>query len=223
MCFAPEADVFAGIAITAVAIDAARTFPTPRFAGLAAVPAIFAAHTFSSAFVWWGLRGELPDSAYEAAKWLYLFIAFTLLPIYVPASVALVEPPGWRRLGMLGLVAAGVYAGLDFFQGLLASQGSAVACDLYIDYNVRSSSAITGAMYALSTIGAMLLSSHRPLIQWGALNLGLVAVLALWSSRGLPSLWCFGAACTSFFVVLLFRGQRRGQLLQAQHDHHAPV
>ena len=223
MCFAPEADVFAGIAITAVAIDAARHYPSPRYAGLAALPAIFAAHTFASAFVWWGLRGEIPDGAYEAAKWFYLFIAFTLLPIYVPTSVALVEPPGWRRLGMFGLIAAGIFSGLDFFNGLLAGEGSAVACDLYVDYSVRSGSVWAGALYALSTCGAMLLSSHRLLAQWGVVNVAIISVLAVVSSRGLPSLWCFGAACTSFYVAWLFRGQRRVQLLEPEHDHHAPV
>jgi hypothetical protein len=205
MCFAPQVDVVAGVVITVVAVDAARHCRSARTAPLAALPAIFAFHTFASALVWWGLRGDVPVALGLAALQSYLLIAFVLLPIYVPVAVLLIEPAGWRRwaLGVLSVI--GTVAGIDFLVGLLAGRGEATACVSYIDYNVTGTSSIAGWLYVIATCGAFLLSGQRPLVLWGALNLLAVGVLALFASRGLPSLWCFWAACTSIFIAWYLR------------------
>lgn len=59
MCFAPEADLAAGIAVGAVGVDALRHVRRRQDLALASLPALFAAHQVSEAFVWWGLTDEL--------------------------------------------------------------------------------------------------------------------------------------------------------------------
>jgi len=205
MCLAPEADLVAGAAIAVVAVDAARHCRSWRTAPLAALPAIFAIHTLISAFVWWGLRGDVPAPLGQAAVQAYLVVAFVLLPVYVPIAILLLEPPGVRRWLIGVLAAAGAVAGIDFLTGLLGGRGEATACDFYIDFNVPATSSLAAVLYVVATCGAPLLSGQRPLVFWGAMNVVVVGILALAASHGLPSLWCFWAACTSGFIAWYLR------------------
>ena len=205
MCLSPEVDLSAGIAISVIAVDAIRNNRHARSLPLALIPAVFALHSFSSAIVWFSLRGDVSQSLGSAATSFYLFIAFVLLPIFVPISVLLIEPRGWRRSIMVGVTAMGIFAGFDFFRNFVLGHTSAVACDRYIDFHVSGAATISGGFYVVATCGAMLLSAQKPLVYWGILNVAIVGGINKWQSHGLPSLWCFWAAITSGFVVWFMR------------------
>jgi hypothetical protein len=205
MCFSPQVDLVTGVTIAVVAVDAARHCRTARQAPLAALPAIFAVHTLVSAAVWWGLWGDLPASLGNTALQTYLFIAYALLPVYVPLAVLLIEPRGWRRWALTGLLAVGAVASAVFLAGLVGGRGVAEACSYYIDFDITGTPTFAGVLYVLATCGAFLLSGKRPLVIWGVTNVAAVGLLALLESQGLPSLWCFWAACTSVFVAWYLR------------------
>ncbi|MDO8733208.1 MAG: hypothetical protein Q7L55_11685 [Actinomycetota bacterium] len=178
---------------------------SPRLLGLALLPAIFAMHSFTSAFVWHGLLGGVPPIVLNAATGFYLFVAFVLLPMYAPTAVLLVEPRGWRRIVFVLLIATGAYAGLSFLLALIEGRGSAVACDFYISFNIDSTATSVAVLYILAACGALLLSGQRILEYWGIVNALAVGALAFWASRGLSSLWCFLAACSSVFIAWYLR------------------
>jgi hypothetical protein len=205
VCLSPEVDVVAGVVISAVAIDALRHNPSVRTLPLAGIPIIFAVHSFAAAFVWWGLRGDVPAAVGNAAAWFFMVIAFVLLPVFVPVAVLLLEPHGWRRYLLTALSGVGLLASAEYLWELVAGHGSAIACDLYIDYSVAGVASVTGMLYIVATCGALLLSGHRQLFVWGLVNVVMIAGLAVWANRGLPSLWCWGAAVTSWFVALYLR------------------
>jgi len=205
MCLSPQVDFVAGTAMTVVAVDALRHCHRARMLPVALLPAIFAVHTFTSAIVWLGLRGEVSEWVGTASAWFFMFVAFAMLPVYVPAAVMLLEPPGWRRNTLLLLTGAGAVAGIDFFVGLTEGRGTAAACDFYIDYTILGSAGVSGVLYVAATCGAMLLSGQRPLLYWGIANVVAVAALVASVRQGLPSLWCFWAALTSVFVAWFVR------------------
>lgn len=211
MCLSPEIDLSAGVAITVIAVDAIRNNREARSLPLALIPAVFALHSFASAIVWFSLRGEVSEYLGSLASNFYLFIAFVLLPMFVPITVLLIEPKGWRRLSMLVVTALGWFAGIDFLRNLIAGNTSAVACNRYIDFHVDGGTYFSGAFYVIATCGAMLLSAQRPLVYWGVLNLAIIAGLSRWQAHGLPSLWCFWAAVTSGFVAWFIRWMNRRQ------------
>ena len=210
MCLSPQVDVTVGIAISGVAVDTLRHCKHPRLLGLALLPAIFAVHSFTSAFVWLGLLGDVSPEVLNAATGLYLCVAFVLLPMYAPAAVLLIEPRGWRRTVFVLLVLAGLYAGMAFLVALIQGRGSAVACDFYISFNVDSTATSVAVCYILATCGALLLSGQHILVYWGMVNALAVGALAFWSSRGLPSLWCFLAAVSSVFIAWYLRRLDQG-------------
>ncbi|MDP2287619.1 MAG: hypothetical protein Q8M73_03535 [Actinomycetota bacterium] len=201
----PQVDVAVGLALSVVAVDTLRHCKHPRLLGLALLPAVFAVHSFTSAFVWLGLLGDVSPGVLNAATGFYLFVAFVLLPIYAPTAVLLVEPRGWRRSVFVLLVLTGMYAGMSFLTALIEGRGSAVACDFYISFNIDFTATSVAVSYILATCGALLLSGQRILVYWGVVNALAVGGLAYWASRGLPSLWCFFAACSSVFIAWYLR------------------
>lgn len=211
MCYSPEADVIAAVVISVVAVDAIRHNHSARTTPLALLPAVFAVHTLSSAFVWWGLDGRVPAVLGTVATSFYLAIAFVLLPVLVPAAVLLIEPPGWRRPALVALGLAGAYASAVFAIGLVDGRGGAAACTYYIDFGITGASSAAGAMYVAATCGALLLSGQRPLVVWGIINAVVVGLLARGVANGLPSLWCFWAAITSVFVAWFLRSLARAR------------
>ena len=205
MCLSPEVDLVAGIIISAVAVDAIRHNRHNRTLPIALLPGIFALHSFASAFVWWSFQGSVPNSIGVAAANFYIFIAFVLLPIYVPVITYLVEPHSWRRHVLQGFSVIGIIAGLDYMYYVIQGQGTVQECTAYLDFHVTGPSWIMSAFYGAATCGAMLFSGYRPLFIWGMLNCVAIVVLNERLSQALPSLWCLWAACTSIFVSWFLR------------------
>lgn len=205
MCLSPEVDLAAGILISVVAVDAIRHNRHKRTLPLALLPGIFALHSFASLFVWWSFQGSVSDSIGNAAIGFYVFVAFVLLPIYVPLATLLVEPHGWRRHVLQGFTLIGIIAGLVYLYYIVQGQASVQECTAFLDFHVDGPSWVMSALYGAATCGAMLFSGYRPLFIWGVLNCAAIVVLNYRLSHALPSLWCLWAACTSFFVSWFLR------------------
>src|SRR3982074_3773992 len=77
---------------------------------LATLPLLLGVHQLIEAFVWWGLQGQVSWDVGRVALWLYLLIAFVVLPVFVPLSVRALEPTPQLRLRMIpfALLGAGV-------------------------------------------------------------------------------------------------------------------
>jgi hypothetical protein len=73
-------------------------------------------------FVWWAFQGTVSDSIGKFATSFYIFVAFVLLPIYVPIATLLVEPHGWRRHALQGFTAIGIIAGLVYLYYIAQGQ-----------------------------------------------------------------------------------------------------
>ena len=86
----------AGVVVGAVGIDALRHVRRRR-ASLAAIPVVLAAHQLIEAVIWWGLDDQVPSAVWRTALWVYLAIAFGVLPVLVPVAVGALEPLANRR------------------------------------------------------------------------------------------------------------------------------
>lgn len=205
MCLSPEVDLAAASVITVFAVDAIRHNKDWRSLPIALIPGIFAIHTFADAFVWWGTRNQITGCVADSSAWIYLFIAFVLLPIYVPLATWLIEPIGWRK-NLIGVLAfGGFFAGVDAAISMNQEMTSVVAKNFFVDYHIYGSSIFSGAFYALATCGVMLLSGQKYLFRWGVLNLVAIIILFSMARSDMPSLWCFWAAITSIFVSWFIR------------------
>ncbi len=209
MCFSAEADLVAGVVVSAVGVDAIRRARTPRELPLAALPLLLGVHQLIEAFVWWGLAGRVPACVGHGATWLYLVVAFAL-PLWVPLAVRGVELSPGRRNVMAFFAAIGLLVSLVLLGAVVRGPIEAVAVGHHVAYSLHIPGGLaTAGLYAIATCGALLVASDRLIRLYGVLNVGAVCLLVWLTVGGLTSLWCVWAAITSVAIDLYLREVRQ--------------
>jgi len=205
MCFSPEADAVAGMVIGVVATDTLRHVRRPAQLPLALLPLVFAVHQLVEAFAWLALQGRVPDIVGQRAEWLYLAIAFGVLPVLVPVAVDALEPVAHRRrMGIF--VGIGALVAVDLMYGVVRGPIDAMIRGHYIAYDVDLGHGEgLAVLYVLATCGSMLLSTHRHVQAYGVINLVAVLLLAWLNEAAFISLWCLWAAVTSVAIAVHLR------------------
>lgn len=207
------ADLVAGTALIPVAALSLREVRRRRELPFALLPAIFALHQFLEVAVWAGLDGDVSPGVANLAMRAYLFIAWPLLPTYVPLAVLMLEPWQARRrvapfLG-LGVV---VSAYLAFV--VLANPVEVIRHAHGLEYaTVVHYPVVWAVLYITAVIGAPLMSGYRSIVAFGALNLAGLVLVALFYTQAFASLWCVFAAASS--VLILVHMVRRRKLPDA--------
>jgi hypothetical protein len=211
MCFSAEADVIAAAAIGAVGVDALRHVTDRRQLALASLPALFAAHQLTEAFVWGGLEGGASAEAGRIAMWLYLAFAFWVLPVLAPLAVRAVEPdPGRRRL--MGICAAvGAAIALAYLVAMARGPVWAEVDGRHIAYFFPPTGPgeLVDGLYVIVGCVPFLASSRRALVTFGWLNVAAMVALFWLTQTGKISLWCVWAAVTSVVIAAHLRNTRR--------------
>lgn len=211
MCFSPEVDVAAGLLVGVVAVDCLRHTRRPAEVPLALLPLVFAVHQLVEAFVWWGLEGDVSTSVGRAAEWVYLAIAFGLLPVLVPLAVEALEPATRRHRMALFVALGGVVATLLMVAVVRGPILTRIE-GYHVDYRVDLwQGGLLVLLYVLATCGSLLVSVHSHVRAFGIANLAAVAVLAWLNQSAFISLWCAWAALTSGAIALHLRYAGRDQ------------
>jgi hypothetical protein len=210
MCFSAEADVVAGLVVTAIGVDALRQVRRPAERPLGALPVLLGAHLLVEAVVWQGLTGDVSASVGRQAMWIYLAFALVVLPVLVPFAVAGIEPDPDRRqtmtrLGVVGGMLAGVYL-IGLIQGPVdvRIEGSHLGYRLGMDHG-----GLLAGIYAVVACAPPMLSSERRIAGFGLANLVAVVALVWIESSALTSLWCAWAAVTSVAIAAHLRRAHR--------------
>lgn len=211
MCFSAEADLVTGVVISAVGIDACRHVRRPAERLLAAIPLVLGAHQLTEAFVWWGLEGQVGHGMLRFFLWLYLAIAFGLLPILVPLAVGSMEPaPDRRRIAVFTVI--GAVVAVTLMHSVIRGPVDASINGHHIDYRVELwHGGIVVMLYVVATCGALLASHHRRVRWFGAINIVAVGALAWIDQTAFISLWCTWAAITSVAIAVHLRAGRPGR------------
>ncbi len=210
MCFSPQADLVGGVVIAAIGIDVLRHVDGQRrYLPLAALPLVFAVHQLDEAVVWWGLQDHVSAAIGSVATWIYLLIAFVLLPVYVPAAVLVAEPPGRRRRIIGAFVALGVGVSAVLFAAMVTGPVTATLADWHVSYGTGIPAALwVVAAYIAATCGPLLFSGNERLAVFGLVNLVAAAAIAVIAAEGLASLWCAWAAVASAAFAVHLRLER---------------
>ena len=214
MCFSAEVDLAAGLVVGAVGVDALRHVHRRAQWPMAAVPLVLAGHQLAEVPVWQGLAGRVSEAVWQPAAFVYLAIAFSVVPVLVPAAVTALEPPARRRLAS-ALTVVGLAVSIVLTASLVEGPVEAAIAGNRIAYEVPIPHGGTVvALYVLATCGALLASSHRHVRRFGAVNLAAAALLAYADKVGFISLWCLWAAVTSVAIATHLRvGDRQAPTL----------
>ena len=210
MCFSPEADIVAGLVVAGVGIDTIRHIGHDREWALAALPIVFGIHQGVEVVVWWGLDQRISADLAHNAAWLYLAIALGLIPVAVPFAVHRLETDERRRAFMAPLIGLGVLVAVALMVPVVRGPISFVDAGNHIAYSVSTEfGGLITVGYVVATCGALLLSSDKVVVIYGAVNLVAVAALAALQTTGVISLWCVLAAVTSIAIAVHLRRLHR--------------
>lgn len=209
MCFSPQADLVGGIAVTAIGIDALRHVAHRAELALGALPVLFGVHQLVETLVWWHLQGHVGEAVGTVATWAYLVIALVVLPPYVPLAIRAVEPTPARRALIVPFVLIGGAVAATLLVAMVRHGVSASVDTRHLVYHVVVPyPVVLVPAYVVATCGSLLASGYRHTVLFGAVNLPVVAALAVAERNGLASLWCAWAAVTSLIIAAHLRHRR---------------
>ena len=209
MCFAAEADLVTGVAVGVMAIDALRNVERRAELPLATIPLVLAGHALIESVVWLGLEGHVREAVWRAALWLYLVIAFSVLPLLVPVAVGALEPVTRRRQVAI-FTAVGAVVSTVLTYAIVRGPVDATIEGHHIRYEVDlwHGGLIVG-LYLLATCGSLLWSSQRHVQWFGVASLVAAGVLLWFDKSAFVSLWCAWAAITSVAICIHLRHVNR--------------
>lgn len=213
MCFSPQADLVGGVIIGAIGIDALRHVERrASHLAIASLPVLFAFHQLDEAFIWFGLEGHVARSIEHVALWIYLLIAFVVLPIYVPLAVMGYEPTARRKWAMAPFAAIGAYVSVVLLLAMIRGPFGVTMHPLHLSYDLRLGHAyFIVVLYVIAVCGAFLFSGVRPMVVFGIINLVAVIIIVRLTVDGFASVWCAWAALSSGAIALRLRLQQRGR------------
>ena len=107
MCFSATASFVSGGLLLATGAATVPFVRRPRELPLALLGLGFAGHQLVEGVIWGQVEAAAPHHVRTPAVGLWLLFAWVLLPVWVPAAVALVEPDPRRRRALTGLAAVG--------------------------------------------------------------------------------------------------------------------
>jgi len=216
MCFSATASFTGSAVIALVGMATLRHVREPRTLLFAAVPLLFALHQFTEGMVWLGLEGRIGRIALDHFAFMYTMYAQGLLPLLMPLAITMMEPRGWRRSVMIGLTAIGAVAAAWDMVGLISLPLNTCIEGHSIGYhNAMTASLPISLLYIGATCGALMLSSHRVVRWYGALNIVALSITQLVKATTFASVWCFYAASMS---IILYWQFRRGAIELATPD-----
>lgn len=203
------ADLVVGTALLPVAALCLREVRKPRELPFALLPAIFAAHQFMEVPVWMGLDGGVPAWLAQLAMRGYLFIAWPLLPTYLPVAVMLLQPRG-ERLRVAPLIALGMIVSAYLGFVVLANPVEVIRHPYGLEYaTVVQHPLLWAVLYIVAVIGAPLLSGYRSVVAFGVVNLVGLILVAVFYVQAFASLWCIFAATSSLLMLIHMYRRRR--------------
>ena len=206
MCFSASASFLAAAAIGTIGVATLRHVREPRALLFAAVPLLFALHQFTEGLVWLGLDGRIGPLALEHLAFLFMVYAMGVLPLLLPAAVALMEPPGRRRRAILALTAIGALVCAWDLYGLIVFPSQCFAEHHSVAYrNPMTGELWISLLYIVATCGALLASTHRVVRWYGVLNVIGLTIAQLVKEYAFASVWCFYAATLSGVIYWQFR------------------
>jgi cytochrome b561 len=140
------------------------------------------------------------------ALYIYLAVAFVLLPLFVPAAILMREPTRRRKWLMSLFVAIGACVAGLLCEAIVRGPVSAKLRPYHVDYGIQiHHGGVIVALYVLACCGALLFSGYRPIVVFGVINLVAVAVIARLTIDGFASVWCGWAAISSGAIVAYMR------------------
>ena len=166
-----------------------------------------------------GLDGILSPAVSHNAGAAFMLYAQGLLPLLMPLSIYMFEPPGTRRNGMLPFVLIGGGLTLYILWALAAFPTQiSVEQNSIVYVNAATNNDYVASLYLIATCGSLFFSKVKAMVLFGAANVVILLVVMTVKRYAFTSLWCAYAAVASVIILAYFwksRGIRPFKYLRA--------
>lgn len=206
MCFSATASFVAGVSLSGMGIAALRRVVQRGEIPFALIPLLFGIQQLIEGVLWLSFHGH--PAVVTAATYAFSLFSHTLWPVFVPFSVALLEPVHWRRNVMQAFQAAGLVVGLYLLYFIVRFPVTAVMEEHIVYVSPHFFQVPTMLLYLAATCVVSFFSSHRIVRIFGALALLLFIISYWFYTTALISVWCFFSAVLSAMIFLYFKSGR---------------
>lgn len=223
MCFSAEASfAAAAFLVPAGALSTARAYKTDRrYAPIAALPFLLGIQQALEGAVWTANGNAFLVERFSLA---YMFFSWLGWPVWVPFSAYFVESDRRKPLYLVLAIVGGMLGAMQYFpyfahDGWLTTRFlprviSYEGKELF-DYIIGRYTTYT--IYVTVVVGSLLLSSDINVRIFGLLVATVLVVTYLFFSYAYISVFCFGAALMSFYLVwMVFGGGWRARTTSGQ-------
>lgn len=209
MCFSPEASLStAAILLPAGALSTWKAYRTDgRYVPICALPMFFGLQQLLEGFVWIG--GDSGNVALVTIASLgYMFFSWLAWPIWVPFSTYFLEPERRKPLYLVYAIVGAVLGAGQYLPYLVHNSWLSVRfLDAAVVYggvelfDLLMGRELTYAIYLTVITLPPLLSTHGEIRIFGILVATVFAVTYLFFSFAYISVFCFGGAVISLYLV----------------------
>lgn len=201
MCFSASASFAAGAFLLGIGTLTRKAARTPNERPFAAIPLLFALQQFIEGAVWLTFSHDAPLTN-EVMTYAFSFFSLLLWPVFVPAAVLLIEPPGWRRQGLRVFVAACAIASGSLLYTMTGYGIVSRVTGQPIDYVIPHFFPVaTMLLYLLSTSASELLSTYGEVKIFRLLVMFSFGAAYVVYTHWFISVWCCFAAALSAVVL----------------------
>jgi hypothetical protein len=208
MCFSATASFTASTVLAVTAIVSVNKTTDIRFVPFAFLPFIFSFQQFCEGMVWLSFRyhGMVPFR--QTFGYMYLILAQSFYPMFVPFAIWLFEKHLPRRIFLgvtmvVGLV-IGSYLGYQISSFPITIEVIQKHM-VYIPKGGHVKPFNNGVLYFLATAIPPFLSSMRGMIAFGFFILASFSLSVLFFPDAVISVWCYFAAILSLIIYLIIR------------------
>lgn len=206
MCFSATASFTASATLTALGIYAFLKAKHRATYLLATSPLIFALQQASEGFVWLGLTNAAWQQYLAPAAYFFLFCALAWWPVWIPLSLAILEPHILKKKILINVLTFGTFYALYmlfclFNYGAIASvQGCHIYYEITIPGELHS---LIGALYLIPAVIPFFVSSLWGMGLMGAAIIASYAISYFFYRVCFLSVWCFFAAVLSMLIIAI--------------------
>ncbi len=207
MCFSATASFIAGGVLTTVGVVTLKKTEKKSEIPFASIPLLFGIQQILEGVIWLTFHNHAPELNI-VMTFVYSVFSHVLWPIFVPFSIMLLEPVGWRKKVMLTFWIAGTAVGLYLFYNLFAFPITSRVENHHIVYFSPHFYIYTVmGFYVAATCVSSMFSSHKMIKIFGVMALVAFTISYLFYRISLVSVWCFFAAILSIIIYGYFKNK----------------
>lgn len=212
MCFSAGASFAGGVIISSIGVITIREVHKPSQIVFASIPLFFGFQQFVEGCVWLILQHPEFVRYQNTATHIYLVMAQVFWPMMIPLAVLWMESHKKRRKYLWILLAMGVSLSLYYIWCLFSFKVTPEIMGYHIEYKTdypESLRLFTFALYLITSITPLFISSIKRTHLLGILMSLSCLVTIVFFTQYLTSVWCFFAALISAVIYWILRDAKR--------------